>query len=260
MSNNTYKINELARMANVTVRTLHHYDRIGLLSPGGYTEGGFRLYGRPELLRLQQILFYRELDVPLKQIRSLLDDPDVDPIEILKNQHRLLTARGERLMDLLNTLERTIEHLEDNTMPLKDEDLYKGMSKEEIEAIKTEVDEKTRKGEYDPRLVEQSRQRVGKMSKQQFADIGTEADDINRELAALMDRAVSDPEVQALIERHHAWIENFYDCDATVYRGLAEMYLADERFKANYEKVAPGLAAYLSEAMIWFAEKRLTNG
>jgi len=142
-------------------------------------------------------------------------------------------------------------------MPLKDEDLYKGLSKAEIEDLKQEVDDKARSGEWDPQLVTQSRRRLGKMSKSAWDEIGKAGDEINAELAEFMHLEPGSDAVQSLIHRHHTWIENFYDCSKSVYMGLAEMYISDERFKAHYDSVKPGLAEFLSAGMKLFAERSL---
>lgn len=247
-----YMINELARMAGVTVRTLHHYDHIGLLEPGSHSEGGYRLYGRSELLRLQEIMLYRELDLPLKTIKDLLDDPKHEPVQSLMNHRRQLEAEQVRIEQILETIDNTIRHLKEQNMPLKDTDLYKGLSQEEIDAINEEVDQK-----YDPELVAQSRERIGKLNKQQWDQVQAAGDDVNRRMAELMSEHPANKVVQQVVAEHHEWIENFYDCNAEVYRGLAEMYVSDERFKAFYEKVKPGLAGFLSKAMQVYADEEL---
>jgi DNA-binding transcriptional MerR regulator len=249
-----YQINQLARLAGVTVRTLHHYDHIGLLAPGDHSEGGYRLYGRAELLRLQEILLYRELDLPLKTIKELLDDPQHDSLKSLAEHRDRLKQQQARIARIIDTIDNTIIHLKENNMPLNDRDLYGGLSQEEIDAMNREVDE-----QYDPEIVAQSRERVSKLSKQQWEGVQAQGDRVNQRIAEAMDLAPTDASVQQLVAKHHAWIENFYDCNATVYRGLAEMYVSDERFTAYYEKIKPGLAAFLSKAMIHFAENSLKN-
>src|SRR5512136_2331510 len=101
----TYTVQQLARLAGVSVRTLHHYDHIGLLAPSARTAAGYRLYGAADLLRLQQILFFKELDLPLDEIQDILDDPDFDQIEALESHKRLLRERADRLARLLMTID-----------------------------------------------------------------------------------------------------------------------------------------------------------
>jgi DNA-binding transcriptional MerR regulator len=243
-----YTVSQLARMAGVSVRTLHHYDQIGLLAPSARTEAGYRLYGEPELLRLQQILFFKELDMPLDEVRQILDDPGFDQVTALEHHRQMLHRRMERLARLLKTVDRTIDKLTEEDMTLTDEELYEGFTMEQIERYKREAREM-----YDPALVEQSERRVKKMSRAQWQAVGAEGEEVTTALAALADREPGDPEVQALIALHHAWIETFYPCSAEIYRGLGQLYVEHPEFRAFYEKHRPGLADFVSAAMDHYA-------
>ena len=150
-----YTVRQLANMAGVSVRTLHHYDHIGLLRPSARTAAGYRLYGTKDLLRLQQILLFKEFDLPLEEIRRILDDPGFDPVRALAQHRRTLELRAERLARLLNTIDRTIARLTEVDMSLTDEELYEGLPKEQVDRWKREVDER-----YDPKLVAESNRRV----------------------------------------------------------------------------------------------------
>ncbi len=164
-----YTVRQLARMAGVSVRTLHHYDQIGLLKPPARTEAGYRLYGENDLLRLQQILFFRELDLPLAEIKAILDRPGFDQVEALRDHRRMLGERAERLARLLRTVDRTIAKLtgEDN-MPITDEELYEGFSPKEREQLQGyEAEARDRWGE----MAAESQGRVRQMSKAQWQAI-----------------------------------------------------------------------------------------
>jgi len=249
-----YTVSQLAKMAGVSVRTLHHYDHIDLLKPSSRTEAGYRLYEEQDLLRLQQILFFRELDLPLKDIRDILDDPEFDPVEALKNHRRLLQRQAERFLHLLKTIDKTIQRLTEDDMTMTDEELYEGFTQEQIERYKREAREM-----YDPALVEESERRVKKMSRAQWKAIGAEGEAVTTGLAALADREPGDVEVQELIARHHAWIENFYPCSAEVYRGLGQGYAEHPEFRAFYEKYRPGLADFMQVAMAHYADHTLAK-
>jgi DNA-binding transcriptional MerR regulator len=242
-------------MAGVSVRTLHHYDHIGLLEPPARTAAGYRLYGETELLRLQQILFFKELDLPLSEVRSILDDPEFDQVRALQAHRRMLEGRVERLAQLLQTVDKTIQKLTEDTMSMTDEELYEGFTKEQIERYKREAREM-----YDPALVEESQRRVGKMSKTQWEVVKLEGDEVTRGIAGLMDREPRDPEVQALIARHHAWIENFYPASADVYRGLGQLYTSHPEFRAFYDRYRPDLADFMAAAMARYADDVLAKG
>lgn len=252
-----YTVRQLARMAGVSVRTLHHYDHVGLLKPSARTDAGYRLYGEADLLRMQQILFYRELDFPLDVIRTFLDRPGFDQVEALREHRRMLSERAGRLDRLLHTIDRTISRLTgEDTMPLTDEELYEGFSPEERKQLKEyEAEVRERWGA----TAAESQRRVSQMSKAQWKAIQQEGGAVTRLMADYMGRPVSDPEVQAAVARQHAWIENFYPCSAEMFRGLGQMYVDDPRFTATYDKVRPGLAQFMCEAMAYYAEHTLTK-
>lgn len=248
---NSYTVRQVAKMAGVSVRTLHHYDHIGLLKPAARTVAGYRLYQEAELLRLQQILFFKELDLSLNEIRRILDDTAFDPVAALAGHRRVLKQRVQRLLRLLQTVDNTILKLteEDNRMTLTDADLYEGFSTEQIEAYRQEVNER-----YDPERVTESYRRIGKMSKLEWKNLKEEGAAISREIAAGMEQPPDSPVVQQLIARHHAMIEKFYPAPAEVYRELGRLYIEDSRFKAYYDEFRPGLAEFMQKAMNCFAD------
>jgi DNA-binding transcriptional MerR regulator len=249
-----YTVRQLANMAGVSVRTLHHYDHIGLLTPSARTATGYRLYGMEDLLRLQQILLYREIDLPLAEIRRILDDPRFDPVRALAQHRRTLELQAERLTRLLHTIDRTIARLTEVDMSLTDVELYEGLPKEQVERWKREVNER-----YDPKLVAESNRRVQAMSKGEWNDVKAEGDAIAQRMAELMGRPADDPEVQATIARQHAWIENFYPCSAEMFQGLGQHYADHPEFRANYDKYRPDLADFMRDAMAYYAEHTLTK-
>jgi DNA-binding transcriptional MerR regulator len=253
-----YTVRALADLAGITVRTLHHYDRIGLLVPSRRTKSGYRSYGEKDLLRLQQILFYRELDLPLAEIREILDDPDFDEVAALRDHGRHLDERIRRLRALRKTVDRTIQRLEGGTMGnderdlVTDEDLYEGFSSnEEGRALHREAKEK-----YGAEMVEESDRRVRQMTKAEFRGVKAEAEAIYADLAALAERAPSAPEVQEVVARHWRHIERFFPVTGEVYAGLAKMYIEDARFRAFFERYRPGLADFVSAAMTLYASAR----
>ena len=249
-----YTVGQLAKTAGVSVRTLHHYDQLGLLAPSARTAAGYRLYEEGDLLRLQQILFFKELDLQLSEIRGILDDPEFDPIEALQNHRRSLQAQVGRLTGLLTTIDKTIQKLTEDDMKMTDEELYEGFSKEKIERYKREAREK-----YDPALVEESERRIGKMSKDQWKAVKEEGEELTHSLAALVDRAPEDPEVQALIARHHTWIEHFYTASSDMYRGLGRLYTEHAEFRKYYDKYGLGLADFMAAALAYFADHALSG-
>jgi len=242
-----FSVNQLAKLAGVSVRTLHHYDEIGLLKPGTRTESNYRYYGEAELLRLQQILFYKELDIPLAKIGEILDDSSFDTEEALRAHKKELVKRKNRTVELLKTIDKTLIHLKNKKM--KAEDMYRGFSKEQAEAY-----EKEAKNKWGNKIVEESKKRVKNMGKEGLANLLTEGEEISKELSLLMHLNPDDKKVQQLTQRHYKLIDEFYSVTPQIYRGLADLYVDDERFRKNYDKHKKGLAAFLREAMIVYCE------
>ena len=250
-----YSVKQVAKLSGVTVRALHHYDQIGLLKPAMRSEKKYRYYDEQNLLRLQQIMFYRELDFSLEDIHDILDDPDFDTLEALQNHRERLIQKQQNMATLIQTVDRTLESLEwDHQMTLKDKGLYEGFDQEKVDRWNKEADEK-----YDPEKVAESQRNIGKMSKGQFKDIQKEGDRVTLAISERMDQDASAPEVQGLIREHHAWIENFYTCPAVMYKGLGQLYVENSEFTAFYEKFKPGLAAFMCEVMGYYADKTLED-
>ncbi|MEI6874455.1 MAG: MerR family transcriptional regulator [Spirochaetota bacterium] len=254
----TYSVSALARIAGVSVRTLHHYDRIGLLSPSARTASGYRVYGEAELLRLQEVLLYRELEFPLEEIRDLLDSPDHDPVQALVGHRHSIEEKTERLLVLLSTIDKTIAHLGGEGTMLSDEELYEGFGKKEIEAIKAETIGLWGKTE----AYNESQKRVAKMGKAQWARVKEEGHLLETDCAAAFKggRAPDSPEAMKLMARKAIWLRHFYEPSAGIFSGLGEMYAADERFRAAYDRYAVGLADWLKLAMGAFAGNGMRTG
>jgi DNA-binding transcriptional MerR regulator len=249
----TYTVGEVAKLAGVTVRTLRYYDRIGLLRPAGRTEAGYRLYRTDDLHRLQQIMFYRELNIPLEEIGEVLDNEEFDQISALVSHRERLLAQKQRTETLIATIDKTLMSLKGETM-LTDEELYDGFSKEEVEKLKEYEKEAERK--YDPALVAESQRRVRSMSKDQWKRVQEEGDEITRLLASLMGTDPSSLPVQEAIGRHYRYLHNFYTPNPVMYRGLGDTYVTDSRFRAYYDKFAPGLADFMKQAIDAFCDRQ----
>jgi DNA-binding transcriptional MerR regulator len=246
-----YTVRQLAEMAGVSVRTLHHYDQIGLLMPESRSPAGYRLYSSEDALRLQQILFFRELGFALEEIQRSLDGKNFNRVEALQSHRRMLQERIERLAQLVVTVDRTIQHLTEGTMPLTDKELYEGFSDEQIQRYQKEAAER-----YDPKLVEESHQRLRRMSKPEWQALKAEGEAITKKMGKLLDRPVEDAEVQKTIARHFAMIGKFYTVTKEIYRGLASLYVEHDEFRANYDRVRPGLALYMQKAMNYYCDNK----
>lgn len=251
----TYSIGDLANIADVSTRTLRYYDQIGLLDPGFREENNYRTYTFDNMLRLQQIMFFRELDIPLRQIKNILENPETNPRELLKAHYENLERQIKRLKTLQITIQKTIKNLDkENIMPMTDEELYEGFSKETIERYNREAREK-----YGSERFEQVDRKVRGMSKAHWEKVKEEGGKIAQSLAKFMDRDPKDPEVQVLIARQHAWIENFYAAPADLFRNLGDMYANHPEFRAFYDQYGIGLAEFMRDAMRLYADTVLAE-
>lgn len=240
-------VGEVAALAGVTVRTLHHYDRIGLLSPSGRTAAGYRQYAPADLDRLHRVLVYRELGFPLEQVATLLDDPPADPAEHLRRQHRLLLDRMERTRAMVAAVEKEMEarHMGISLTPEERFEVFGAHDPAQDEA---EAEERW----GDTEAWAQSQARTRSYTKQDWVRIKAEGEDVERRFAEAMRAGVPADSERAmdLAEEHRQQISrNFYDCPPEMHAGLGRMYVEDERFTAHYEQVAPGLAQYVSSAV-----------
>ncbi|MFI6758984.1 MerR family transcriptional regulator [Micromonospora sp. NPDC050417] len=243
----THSVGMVARLAGVTVRTLHHYDEIGLLSPSGRTSAGYRRYDDNDLDRLQQILFYRELGFPLEEIATIIDDPSSNPTEHLRRQHELLSGRIGRLREMVSAIELAMEAKRVG-IQLTPEERFEVFGDFNPDDHAAEAEE--RWGGTD--AYRESNRRAGQYTKEDWLRNKAENAEWGERLVALMDSGApaDGPQAMALAEEHRQLVTRwFYECSYEVHTGLADMYLTDPRFTAYYENIAPGMAAYLSEAI-----------
>lgn len=250
-----WTIGEVARMSGVTSRTLRHYDAVGLLVPPATGPGGRRLYSRAELLRLQQVLVLRELDVDLTTIAEVLraDGDDGARARLLRAHHERLVAERDRLDRLATTLDATITHLEKGT-EMAAKDLFEGFDhrRHEPEARRHWGDD----------AVDRGNSAWAALGEDGRAAHLRESQEIASGFASAMTAgaSASDDAVQRLVARHHAQVRTFWTPDATSFASLGQMYVDDPRFTATYDAVAPGLAVYIRDAMAVFAANRLGGG
>jgi len=241
-------VGAVSTLAGVSVRTLHHYDQIGLLHPSARSNGGYRLYEVGDLERLQQILFYRELGFPLEEIRRVMLDPSFDRGTALRAQRRLLAERASRAGALLEAMDATIEALEKGT-EMDKEDMFGVFGDFDPSQYDEEV--KERWGDTD--AYKESARRSAHYSKEDWRRFKAESEEINNDLAAAMDRGSppTDPEVLKIAERARLQIDQwFYPCSREMHANLGRMYVADPRFAKTYEDLRPGLAQYWCDAIV----------
>jgi len=253
-----YTVKQVAKLSGVSVRTLHHYDEIGLLKPDSVGANGYRYYGQDELLRLQQILFHRELGFPLEEIRQVLDAPDFDRMAALKAHRARIEAETRRYRRLVRTIDETLAALQGATT-MDDKAMYNGFDPKRQAQHEAEL--VGRFGEKVRPVIEQARAVVAGATQADFDARQAEFAVIETALAkALADGAPADSgEVQALIRRLHTWVGGWWGAEPTRERfvGLAGFYVEHPEFRARYEAKAAGLSEYLAAAMKAFAEREL---
>lgn len=241
-----WTIGRVAKIAGVTVRTLHHYDAIGLLTPSARSDAGYRQYTPADLDRLRQILFYRELEFSLDEIASMLSQA-AEPLVHLTRQRDALQARIARLNALKAAVAREME-ARNMGISLNAEERFEVFGDAHPEQYAEEAQE--RWGDSD--AFKESTKRVSSYDKQTWLVIQAETKEIEQRFAALMragESAGSDSALQAA-EDHRLMIDRwFYPCDRTMHQRLAEMYVADPRFAAHYDEIAPGLAQFVHDAI-----------
>ena len=243
----TYTVSDIARMAGVTVRALHHYDEVGLLSPQLRSRAGYRLYGEDDLRRLHQILLWKELGLSLDEIRPMLDEPTVDLEKALADQRKRLHDKVNRLMLMITGVDEALNALNE-ARHMKTSKVFKELG--EFDPTDYEDEAKERWGETDAYKV--SAERTKGYGPKQWKQIKTESDEINQRAAALMAAGVGSASDEALqvAEAHRKHIDLwFFPCSRAMHKQIAESYTADPRFEANYEKVATGLALWFSNAV-----------
>lgn len=239
-------VGAVAALVGVSVRTLHHWDRIGLASASGRTWSGYRVYDDDDVARLHRVLIYRELGFTLAEIGGLLDDPDVDEHAHLTRQRDLLVGRISRLQEMVSAVDRLKEANAVNT-PLSPEDRAEIFGTDWNEEWQDEAADRW----GDTPQWEQSRQRAGALSTAEWKEVKAGADALNSDLAEAARAGVdpASPEAAALAERHRASISRFYDCTHSMQVLLARMYRQDPRFSETYETLEPGLTRWLEAAV-----------
>lgn len=256
MSGHTVK--QVARLSGVSIRTLHHYDEIGLLKPASVGANSYRYYGREELLRLQQILFHRELGLALEDIRRLLDAPGFDRIAALKAHRTKLLADAQRYRQLVRTIDDTLAALEGERM-MEDKAMYRGFDPKK--QAEREAELVARYGEKMQARLDHAKRGMKHWKQADFDQMSAEVEAIEADFAkSLADGVPADSDaVRAVVRRQHAWIARSWSNvpTAEAFAGLARLYADHPDFRARYEARQPGLTEYMCEAMQRFAEKEL---
>ena len=250
-----YSIQELSRLSGVTTRTLRWYDQIGLLKPSRVAESGYRYYGGAEVDRLQDILYYRALGVELARIKECLDDPSFDRLAALRNHLAALEAERERLEQLIRSVKDTIGAEERNEI-MSDEQKFEAFKQRAV-AHNEEVYGAEIRSKYGDQEVDEANAAVMNLTQAQYQEWTNLGREIQERLEAAVQAGTS-PESEAgreITALHRRWLTiTGHPYDPAKHRGIAELYVMDERFTGYYDKQVPGCARFLRDAIIHWAK------
>lgn len=241
--NENWTVKQVSQLTGLTVRTLHHYDQIGLLKPAFVAENGYRYYNQENLARLQEVLFFRELDFPLKEIQQLLDVTEVNRQQVLRDHISLLELKRERLDRIINHA-RLLTEKGGEVMD------FHAFDSSQLEAYKAEAKERwgntSAFAEFEEKY-DASKDRVFAQEMQAIFEV----------FGKMQSLEVSHPDVQAQVANLQAYItENFYTCTKEILQNLGLMYVEDERFTTNIDRAGgPGTAAFVSQAIAIYCKE-----
>ncbi|WP_459480123.1 MerR family transcriptional regulator [Clostridium saccharoperbutylacetonicum] len=236
------KINEVAKLTGITTRTLHYYDEIGLLKPSQITAAGYRLYDENSLSELQQILFFRELNFPLNEIKEIMTNSEYDKTEALKKHKELLLKKRERIDKLITLVDNTIKG--DGEMSFKEFDMT------EIESAKKKYAKEVKERFGNTEAYAESEEKTKNYGKEQWQEIDAESKKLLKAFADNMDKNPDSEEIQKLVKEWQDFItKSFYKCTNEILQGLGMMYVEDERFKKNIDSNGEGTAEFISKAI-----------
>ncbi|WP_031517257.1 MerR family transcriptional regulator [Desulfofalx alkaliphila] len=242
------KVKEVADLVGISVRTLHHYDEIGLLTPDETTKSGYRVYSEKNLETLQQILFFKELGFPLKKIKEIINSPSFDRHEALVAQHRMLLEKRKRLDKMIGTIEKTIQHSKGE---------IKMTNKEKFEGFDFSHNpyEKEARELWGDSAVDESNAKIAKLSKFEKKELTEKFNAIFKNLAALRHLPADSKEAQAAIKEWYGLLNEMGSYSLEAFKNLGQMYVDDIRFTENIDKFGQGLAKFMRDAMAVYADK-----
>ncbi len=261
-----YTVKGLSKLSGVSVRTLHYYDEIGLLKPKFKGQNNYRYYKEEQLLRLQQILFFRELGFSLNDIQKLLSQSDFDNVDALQAHRKILENEITRKQSLIATIDKTIKYIEGREI-MKSEELYCGFECLCTNGCQGHCDCQKKYEQYIVKyyghkaedLLIESKRKLAKWDKHEWEDVKNEGDAIHKALArAINDGFAPDSKhVQGIIAQHYKMINRFYDCTNEIYIGLTELYAEHPDFRKFFDAYHPKMVEFIGEAMRYYAKHEL---
>ncbi|QOX62226.1 MerR family transcriptional regulator [Anoxybacterium hadale] len=254
-----YTVQRLAALAGISGRTLRYYDEIGILKPARINSSGYRIYGKKEVETLQQILFYRELDVDLDTIKKILKSPGFDSADALRNHRSRLLEKREQLERLIENIDKSIATAE-GRMTMSDKEKFEGFKKSLVENNDKKFGKEVRE-KYGEEAVMKSNQKVLNMSQEEYDKTVRLEEELRMTLASAMQLGDPGSEgAQKAANLHRKWLCLYWDqYSAEAHAGLANMYVEDERFRAYYDKEQPGTAEFLRDAILIYTSHSKKN-
>lgn len=236
-------------MSGISIRTLHYYDQIGLLKPSRSEDNGYRLYNDGSIVRLQQILFLKELEFPLSEIKRILDDPHFNEAEALHMHRRVLVEKRDRLSRIIQSVDESIEAIKGGKKMDSNKRLQP-FDRSKLDEFQKQYEQEVKEKYGQTKAYEQFEGKRKSYKDDDFSIIEQERIEIFKKIAAVMDLNPEEQTVQELIHEWRMHITRYhYECTIEIFRGLGEMYTADERFKNNLDQIRDGFAEYMSDAI-----------
>ncbi|SET00643.1 transcriptional regulator, MerR family [Oceanobacillus limi] len=242
------KVKEVAELVGISVRTLHHYDEIGLLKPDNTTESGYRIYSQENLESLQQILFFKELGFPLKKIKEIISSPTFDQQEALKLHKKMLEDKRKRIDQMIRTIEKTMKHSK-GEIKMSNKEKFDGFD------FSNNPYEQEARERWGDEAIDESNAKINNMSTAQQKKMGEDFDAIYKELAAIRHQPADSQIAQQTIERWYEYLNKIGSYSLEAFKGLGQMYVDDVRFTKNIDKYGDGLAVFMRDAMAVYADK-----
>lgn len=251
-----YTVQKLGQLAGVSTRTLRYYDEIGILKPARINSSGYRIYGEKEVARLQQILFYRELDVNLDKIKDIINAPSFDEVSALKEHREQLFDKRKRLDLLIANVEKTIA-LTEGRIIMSDKEKFEGFKQKMIDENEKKYGKEIRE-KYGEETINKSKEKFMNMTQEEYKEVTRLEQEVKETLAEAF--KIGDPAsdiAQKAADLHKKWLMYYWsEYSKEAHAGLAQMYVDDERFKVYYDDKQPGSAEFLRDAIHIYTGKK----
>lgn len=241
------KVKEVSNLTGISVRTLHHYDEIGLLNPDHVTESGYRIYSQDNIETLQQILFFRELGFSLKKIQEIISSPSFDRQEALLIQRKMLVKKRCQLDKMIETIDRTIKY-DRGEIEMSNKEKFEGFD------FKTNPYEEEARHRWGDKAVDNANAKLAEKGRGGREALSVSMNKIYKKLAELREESPASEEAQAAIREWYDFLNDIGDYSLEAFKGLGEMYVYDQRFTKNIDQFGEGLAVFMRDAMAIFAD------